>query len=461
MGTRATRPKYGSVLVRYHLSMEPISYLWVGPHLFAKHEKIPTNLAILFTEDDRQVEGINIKAAQTDLSSPTEAKTIYAAHVSTIKNRLDFLGFTLEAAADLFDFWKHEELKGFDDFIANMGARDQSYLEALSEYISYEKNKHDELQSHTFSSWLQSLKDPSAHMLDTVVFHPVKSFSPSDAWSPDRFPSRVDERLHLRCELEATNEQFITLDFTELDKAQIPLSDLKWCFEEVPQRDRNALRLIVLTEGSTDKFVLEQAIKILRPEIAHFISFFEFEFSRSPGGTSYLSHMVRSFVAAGIRDRIVAIFDNDTAGCLALQQLGNLKLPTNIKVTQYPNIDIAKNYPTLGPTGLVNMDINGYAASIELFLGEDVLVGDDGKFSPIQWKGFEPKLNRYQGEVLDKERCMRRFQRKVSASNHQRAKEDSTWNDLRTLLHYLLSLFNDLDRQLLLEEARQIVDSDA
>lgn len=46
-----------------------------------------------------------------------------------------------------------------------------------------------------------------------------------------------------------------------------------------------------------------------------------------------------------------------------------------------PDLEFLKSYPTLGPNGLANMDINGVAASIELYLGNDVLRGDG--FLPI------------------------------------------------------------------------------
>ena len=47
-----------------------------------------------------------------------------------------------------------------------------------------------------------------------------------------------------------------------------------------------------------------------------------------------------------------------------------------------PDIELANNYPTIGPNGEEYMNINGRACSIELFLGKDVL-SEDGKYIPV------------------------------------------------------------------------------
>jgi hypothetical protein len=61
---------------------------------------------------------------------------------------------------------------------------------------------------------------------------------------------------------------------------------------------------------------------------------------------------------------------------------------------QYPEIDIARDYPTLGTNGLSHMDVNGLAGSIELYLGADVLRDSDGVlalFNGVRtWRVCEP-----------------------------------------------------------------------
>lgn len=47
-------------------------------------------------------------------------------------------------------------------------------------------------------------------------------------------------------------------------------------------------------------------------------------------------------------------------------------------------------------------DINRLACSIELYFGVDVLTVD-GALVPIQWKGYDERLQKYRGEVMRKD----------------------------------------------------------
>ena len=72
-------------------------------------------------------------------------------------------------------------------------------------------------------------------------------------------------------------------------------------------------------------------------------------------------------------------------------------------------IEFARNYPTQGPNGITNLDINGLACSIELYFGRDILTDKEGKLIPIQWKGYEESLKQYQGEILKKKELQEAF----------------------------------------------------
>jgi hypothetical protein len=83
-------------------------------------------------------------------------------------------------------------------------------------------------------------------------------------------------------------------------------------------------------------------------------------------------------------------------------------LPDNIKVTCLPDIAIASRYPTIGPQGTHDLDVNGRATSIELFLGRHNLTMD-GTLIPIVWANFVSRVDRYQGVLRDKSRPFDRF----------------------------------------------------
>jgi hypothetical protein len=70
-------------------------------------------------------------------------------------------------------------------------------------------------------------------------------------------------------------------------------------------------------------------------------------------------------------------------------------------VLRLPDIDIARNYPTVGPQGSHVMNVNGQAVSIELYLGR-VALCTGGHLRPVRWGGYVGSVGAYQGEVEGK-----------------------------------------------------------
>src|ERR1017187_1979244 len=72
------------------------------------------------------------------------------------------------------------------------------------------------------------------------------------------------------------------------------------------------------------------------------------DFGQRPnGGAGALVNAVKSFAAAGIANRVVALFDNDTAAADALRSWDRSRLPANIRLCQYPSLDLGASYPAL------------------------------------------------------------------------------------------------------------------
>jgi hypothetical protein len=146
---------------------------------------------------------------------------------------------------------------------------------------------------------------------------------------------------------------------------------------------------------------------------------------------------------------VVAVFDNDTAGANGLQDLGQTKLPRNIRAMCYPALDLAKDYSTLGPPTLehprgsvARADVNGLAASIELYLGRDVLAQADGTLHPVQWKSFDVRMRRYQGEVTNKGGIQDAFRVKLAlAIRNPEVVRSQDWDGLLAILDAILAAF--------------------
>jgi hypothetical protein len=386
----------------------------------------------------------------------------YVTTVQTLRKRLEFFGFTLDITKRAFDIAKQQEIKDIQRSIKNWSER-ASAQKSFDSILARYRRGLELVSSADFDSWIQGIQEayrsPSDHYPDEIVTL-ADYFQPLRAFAHDRFPGSLDPRFRLRIEVEAVSAEEVLLDVSALvNDLEYPIS-FPWtehAIDELPSYERQRCHIIVLTEGSTDKFYLESAFALFHPELAHYVSFLDFNGWNVPGGASFLESMVRSFVAAGIRDRIVAVFDNDTAGFASYQRLAQLILPPNIRVLRYPDIELAKSYPTVGPSGTVTMDVNGLAASIELYLGEDVLRDENGELIPVQWKSFDPSLKRYQGEILDKRGHWKRFSEKLAkVGDRPRSYEGTEWRDLLLVTNALRAAFTMADGEELISSVAEV-----
>ncbi len=128
---------------------------------------------------------------------------------------------------------------------------------------------------------------------------------------------------------------------------------------------------------------------------------------------------LRAFSAARINTSILAVFDNDAAGVDAFNTASKLKLPDNIWVTKLPDIELARHYPTIGPQGGHEIDVNGKAVSIEMFLGRHNLMRPDELLTPIVWGSYVPGVQSYQGRIEDKRGVLERFLRDTTVVDKQ------------------------------------------
>ena len=211
----------------------------------------------------------------------------------------------------------------------------------------------------------------------------------------------------------------VSLDLTELAAGGYleEGADLWDEFERTP--------VVVLTEGKSDARLLRLALDTLLPDYADFIRFLDYDFARAAGGVGEVVRFVKMFAGSGIQNRIVALFDNDTAGRQALGDLG--PLPGNVFPMCLPSVDRFKNYPALGPDGPGMSDVDGRACSLELYLGREALTDTTGNLRPVRWTAFNEKLGRYQGEIPGKGDVQAKFEeilRVIAASPEQRSKYD-------------------------------------
>jgi hypothetical protein len=353
---------------------------------------------------------------------------------SAVRDRLDVLGIGMTLVRKTFDELITDKGERFAGLPLPAGA-DPEFKEELEEEGKF-------IREMTLERWIELVRQRyQTGELDG---------SPRDVHSLPwlmRLWEESDTRVMMRAVLAAlpgTSE--IRIDVTDIvDGGYMSLdlnpheAALKWMANEIS----SGSPVIVLTEGPSDARILQSAVEVLKPHLKDFLRFPDFSLSPE-SSASALVKTVKTFASAGIRNRVVAIFDNDTAAEDALQALAEDLLPTNISVFRLPYLPLASAYPAIGPNGTVVMDVNGLAGSIELYTGEDVLRDKDGELRPVQWRGLNDRLKRYQGEVTHKRAIQEGFDAKVKAFLGGEARLiDPDWAGLDLILDAIVGLLSD------------------
>jgi hypothetical protein len=203
--------------------------------------------------------------------------------------------------------------------------------------------------------------------------------------------------------------------------------------------------LIVLTEGKTDSRLLAKGMQVTHPHLIGYVTFIDFDGFAAQGGAGPLANLVKSFAAAGVANRVVAIADNDRAGHEALAKIRRSGgLPANYRVLNYPPLEFLKSYPTVEPDGdvPVEADVNGSAGSLELYLGSDVLLAD-GELIPVRWTGHSTNQGVRQGSLSGghKTRVQERFEAKVAAALEDTGTANADWSGIRAIIEAIINAF--------------------
>ena len=381
----------------------------------------------------------------------------YRCTAAAARDRLDLKGFTYEVAEAIF----LRELEG--DIQEYEGRIRDERFSRIHDVFADRLRVLRELTVRNWSEALVRIKD------EELTRERLDGLSPDDTQLPllrYMFESSsgfyglpgFDSLYAVRIALETASPQDpLTYDLSDLiaggwvDEAD----DLVGMAEDIMNEDfLLSQRVIVLTEGDTDRRILERSLKLLYPHLSEYFHFFDFNLGKVGGGAGELSNLVKAFAAADVRHRVLALFDNDTAAKAALSNLNTDSLPSNIAVRHYPSLSLAKGYPTLGPSGQASMDVNGLAGSLELYLGQDVLKDDEGRFPPVQWTGYDRKILAYQGAILDKKGVLDRFMEKLGRCESRPEQiKGYDWEGIRAIIDTMRRAFHSIDTQAILSGA--------
>lgn len=357
---------------------------------------VPDHFCALFQESDRVVR----PSRDEDDESPD---VVYEACRAVVLSRLDLLGCTAAVARERLMAWLAATRETWDEYRAD-GAWAEETAAALHSFSVDEWYCRAPEVLATLYSREDATDEIDRHMRDRD----------GDGWL---WFDGYGSLMSLRALLDACADvQSVTLDISALIGGGWIEPDERVCEDRrasAPLDPRPLATTVILAEGSSDIRILQRSLAALFPERADYFSFFNHAELSVDGGTGYLVKFLKAFAAARAPLRLIAVFDNDTAGRQAHRQAGALGLPDNMMVVALPDIELARRYPTIGPQGEHIIDINGKAASIEMYLGLAALT-KDGALRRVRWSGYNTAAGAYQGEVEGKAEVEAAFLRAVA-----------------------------------------------
>ncbi|RCR69406.1 HEPN/Toprim-associated domain-containing protein [Larkinella punicea] len=390
-------------------------------------------------------EGLVEEYSHRAIVNPHLTVFYFKSSLSIIKDRLEIMGYTSEVAKEGFNksieylVSNREYEISKEDFIDTSDQYPISFFTQLTvekwldkfKYIAFDRDKYDTINTNHNSN--EDL---------------LESYIASRQWFG--YPGN-DILIFLRLVIDFfdPNDQLI-YNFTEYLYDQV--DDEYEFIHELEAIASSPKSCIIITEGSSDTWIIQRSLKLLYPDLSRYYKFLKFDESNFSGGAGAIVNLIKAFIGVGINERIIALFDNDTAAEDSLRGIGSINIPENIIISKYPDIKIAKNYPTMGPSGIVNMDINGLAGSIEIYLGNNILQDENGNLTPIMWKGYNSTLKKYQGELIDKNKFHSKIDNQLSlCENNPALIANFDWNDIDMILKQLFTSFHKLDRTIILE----------
>lgn len=370
--------------------------------IYSQKASVPADFVYLFQESDR----LELEPNQDEDGDYTSTQVFYRASRAIVLERLDLGGFTSEMAEQAFQAWLEGERENYRGYASERGGE-------------WAKDIADALAAYSYMQWKTRLK----HVL--VTRYDLDRDRNSYVDEIDRL-MRADEGLEFADALTCIRAMLdVLLDVQEVCLEIGPLIDGGWiepdariCNEarDPAAQERSILApAVIIAEGGTDILVLQRSLGRLYPHLSEYITFFDYGGLNPDGGAAFLVKFLRAFAAARINTLILAVFDNDAAGLDALKTAQSLALPENIRVTALPDIELGRSYPTIGPQGAHEVDINGRAVSIELFLGRHNMIGPDGSLIPVVWSNYVQSIQQYQGAIRDKKGVLQRFMRDIEA----------------------------------------------
>lgn len=362
-----------------------------------------------------------------------ELKEGYSRKLSNMKKRLDLLGYDLASIRKMFEdsVWEHQEYGykikiSFDVFYDVLRAINISEIDTVKLAVDFEENGYD------FGEYARRcvLNAPQVKGKLLVEYEECENDEYQDPEGViSEFLENLDPYITLRILADnPTNaEQEVFWGFADVVESGWVRRD------EVVRGVPLEKRILNVTEGSSDSYVLRKAINQLYPNVSDFFDFVDMNENYPFTGTGSLYNFCMGLCRINIQNNIIAIFDNDTAGLEKYHHSQTLKKPASFVITKLPDYQEFSSICTLGPQGSSRENINGRAVAIECFLDFSSVQ----KTPCVRWTSYNKNERQYQGELENKDEYIRAFKQCDLTDGSY----DST--KLKFLIEYIISQWID------------------
>ena len=364
---------------------------WGKNNIFRDH-------SALFTESDVKLIPYYY-AAEDDGGIIVENHEGLSRRLSSIKLRLDLLGYSLNHVKKLYD-------------------------DVLAEYMEY--GYHLDLSFEAFSNTLKTIDISKINTPAFSVNYDELDFDLGEFVRRCILPEKeIYEKFLSSCSYNSQEINYaLEVFFENIDPyiilrllAENPSCkdlDVYWSYNDVvengwvskeeiikPLSKEN--KILIVTEGSSDTFILQKTIDSLFPDISDFFQFIDMQENYPFTGTGNLYNFCCGLMKININNKVIVIFDNDVAGLEKYTKLKRMHQLDNLMITRLPDHVDFKCIETVGPHGIEVGDINGAAVAIECFL-------DFSKQSPqVRWTNYSEQAGKYQGSLIKKDDYIRSF----------------------------------------------------
>lgn len=320
----------------------------------------PSDFLTVFRPCDRAYP--SFQSGFEDSDEPYIPSLAYVVSVAKMIERLDVMGFTLQRLEEHVKRClkaDQAELDGRIEYYEQEGTSMPSYYRKL-------KRQRRTLEQFTLMRWVNSMRDfrtreglspfliPKSSMKGfTSLQRHMLNADEEYEWYYFGLPVS-DLRYLLRAVLLCADaDENVFLDLTEIEgdyftEGDEPVQD---ALAETIRVGRVCEKILVLTEGRTDTRILSKSLTALYPHLADLYSFLDHEAFNLGGGTGNLASLVKGLAGVGIGNRVIAIFDNDSAGAVQANEVRKLKLPDNFRILTLPDLKFAKRYRDISASG--------------------------------------------------------------------------------------------------------------